>query len=257
MGVIKVELRHREMWLDVFDADEVTAVDILAAARRMWAPPALQNTDGEPLVMCTRVWRIPNPDGVRGALDAELEDAGDGTWLRNAETANSPMGTSVVATFRLEDDLLTIETNSVERLLRYAAEVEPHLGEALVIDEQRLPASDMIARARAGRGVGLPASEDEWEADESDGALDYGDLDPEAQAELDEVMTGYMEQYEEKWCDTPVPALGGMTPREAAADPTRRGDLEALLDEMDTGPEWTGPGRGMSAQRLRSLLRLE
>jgi hypothetical protein len=257
MGVIKVELRHREMWLDVFDADEVTATDILAAARRMWAPPALQNTDGEPLVMCTRVWRIPNPDGVRGALDAELEDAGDGTWLRNAETANSPMGTSVVATFRLEDDLLTIETNSVERLLRYAAEVEPHLGEALVIDEQRLPASDMIARARAGRSSGLLAGDDEWEDDDNDGAFDYEDLDPEAEAELDEVMTGYMEQYEEKWCDTPVPALGGMTPREAAADPTRRGDLEALLDEMDTGPEWTGPGRGMSAQRLRSLLRLE
>ena len=40
-------------------------------------------------------------------------------------------------------------------------------------------------------------------------------------------------QAHARWLDEPVPALGGVTPREAAADPTRRDQLECLLDEFE------------------------
>ena len=39
-------------------------------------------------------------------------------------------------------------------------------------------------------------------------------------------------QMQACWIDEQVPALGGLTPREAAADPTRREQLERLLDEF-------------------------
>ena len=57
--------------------------------------------------------------------------------------------------------------------------------------------------------------------------------------------------HERAWLDEPIPALAGATPREAAADPTRRPDLIRLLDSF--GP--SGPG-AMDAVRLRTQLGL-
>ena len=66
-----------------------------------------------------------------------------------------------------------------------------------------------------------------------------------------------MVRYEDAWVDDPVPALGGITPREAVDDPTRRGALLRLLDDVErTQASWTGPGRGMDPDRLRRLLGL-
>ena len=63
-----------------------------------------------------------------------------------------------------------------------------------------------------------------------------------------------MLEYERKWLDESIPALGGATPREALDDPTRREDLIRLLDSFDDMP--TGPG-AMSADRLRKTLGLD
>jgi hypothetical protein len=62
---------------------------------------------------------------------------------------------------------------------------------------------------------------------------------------------------EGRWCDEPVAALGGMTPREAAADPARREALGRLLAQF----ERTGAGRpqgavAMRPARLREMLGL-
>jgi hypothetical protein len=64
-----------------------------------------------------------------------------------------------------------------------------------------------------------------------------------------------MSHQEEKWIDEPVPALAGLTPRQAAGDPTRREDLIALLHDFDR----RNPPRGsvtFDTGRLRSLLGL-
>jgi hypothetical protein len=60
-------------------------------------------------------------------------------------------------------------------------------------------------------------------------------------------------EYETKWLDEPIPALDGHTPRQAADDPTRRGDLVKLLDTFPTGDAARG---GMDADRLRVALGL-
>jgi hypothetical protein len=40
-------------------------------------------------------------------------------------------------------------------------------------------------------------------------------------------------QAQARWLDDSIPALDGLTPRQAAADPTRREQLERLLAEFD------------------------
>jgi hypothetical protein len=68
-------------------------------------------------------------------------------------------------------------------------------------------------------------------------------------------MAAFIRQQEERWVDEPVPALAGLTPRQAADDPTRREDLIALLHEFDQAPP---PGAAtFDANRLRGLLGLD
>ncbi len=67
-------------------------------------------------------------------------------------------------------------------------------------------------------------------------ALDeFGDAD-EATA-LAHLNAEISRQAQAHWLDDSIPALGGLTPREAAADPTRREQLERLLAEFDSQDE--------------------
>jgi hypothetical protein len=47
------------------------------------------------------------------------------------------------------------------------------------------------------------------------------------------LLDEFVRDYETKWLDEPILALDGHTPRQAADDPTRRGDLIKLLDSPD------------------------
>jgi hypothetical protein len=87
------------------------------------------------------------------------------------------------------------------------------------------------------------------------------DVDPDAlpaQPELDpamrQVLADVIAAHESPWLDQSIPALGGRTPREAAADPVGREELEHLLDGLPpSGPDDVG---AMNTQRLRDALGL-
>jgi hypothetical protein len=59
-----------------------------------------------------------------------------------------------------------------------------------------------------------------------------------------------IEAYEREWVDEQIPALGGLTPREALDDPTARRLLEQMLGD------WPDDDQGMSPTRIRGLLGL-
>ena len=75
----------------------------------------------------------------------------------------------------------------------------------------------------------------------------------------DEIRAELTEMMVTRWVDGAVPALGGLTPRQAADDPTRRGDLVKLLegfahDEAERpllGEQWMA---GPPASRLAAEL---
>ena len=64
------------------------------------------------------------------------------------------------------------------------------------------------------------------------------------------VLDSFARASEAAWLDESIPALRGLTPRQAAADPTRRDDLVRLLEEF---AGFTGPGM-MDVGRLRDAL---
>ena len=70
-----------------------------------------------------------------------------------------------------------------------------------------------------------------------------------------EVVREVVESLEQRWCSEPVPALGGVTPQEAAADPTRRDDLARLIDSFPVRDPATG-AFGLRPEVLRERLGL-
>jgi hypothetical protein len=67
------------------------------------------------------------------------------------------------------------------------------------------------------------------------------------------------EHLEVRWCDESIPALAGLTPRQAAADPTRREALERLLASFEHPHRGRDDAGSMTMRpaRLRELLGLE
>ncbi len=97
--------------------------------------------------------------------------------------------------------------------------------------------------------------------------LELGELDLDALARRDaaarpamdpqmqEAMLEFLEQQEQRWCEEPVPALGGITPLAAAADPTRREELVRLIASFPS-VDPAGGTFSLRPEKLRARLGL-
>jgi hypothetical protein len=200
------------------------------------APPQLCNREGEPLVVCRSDLAVGAPEGVVPVLDELLEAAGDGvTWYDEVELA--PGDVVVRGTVCLDGDLVVVETNSEIPHHRLVDVLITAL-DAEVLGEERRVALDAYREQRsvAGDGDGVV-----WHAGDPD-------IPPDVAAALEE----YMIDYERSWVDRSLPALGGLTPRQAVDDPRHRPDLDDLLEEI---ADRAAPGL-MSPPRIRELLGL-
>lgn len=250
-GVISLPIGHREHLLELLD-DDPSADDLIAWYRSLTAPPRLSTTTGEPMEAITQVYAIPDVEAARAALSAHLEqDDEDGgrllafeerdgrRWFRGSITVDDP------------PHHLTVSTLSPTRAAWFADLVDAEVEGAELIDEERFSADDP-GRLLAGAPFGDGGDDGDSPAG---GGLDLDALDPDDRAAIEEQLEAFMREHEDRWLDEEIPALGGATPRQAAEDPTRRGDLERLLGEMDDlGEGWSSPGRPMDAERIRRLL---
>ncbi|ULN30125.1 SEC-C domain-containing protein [Mycolicibacterium smegmatis] len=216
-GIERVSLGERDELIELLDSrpDEVTLV---AALTRRFAPPTLTNTEGDLLMVCEAAVRFADP----AALDAVYVRADDDPphWFEHV-----PGKPQIRASLKLDGDTLRVETNSEERMDRVLAELGRLDPAMTVLEESRRPISEVT-----------PPSRELLEPD-----------DPEMIAAMEE----FMRDYETRWLDESIPALNGLTPRQAADDPTRRGDLIKLLDSFPATE------RGMNADRLRAALGLD
>lgn len=236
-GIEPVALHQRDELIDLLDG-EPDAVTLVAQLTRRFAPPTLVNTEGDPLTMCEASVQVGTAPGIIGALDEIYDrvdaDADQPRWNEHVMVDGLQR---VRATLALDGDTLRVQANSeprMDRVLATLAQLDPAV---TVLDDIRHPVRD--AREAAEVAARMPVS----------GQSPLDPADPQA-ALLDEVIRG----HEARWLDEPIPALAGRTPRQAADDPTRRGDLIKLLD---TFPSGAGAGAGMDADRLREALGLE
>jgi hypothetical protein len=233
-GLEMVTLRERDHLIATLD-DGPDPEQLVALLSARFAPPQLQNTEGEPLVMCEATLRSDDPAGLITQLDAAYDrlEGDEARWVEHVTTHGAER---IRATLELDAADLHVEVNSEARLDRVLAQVRELQPGLVLTAEARRPAAD-VQEAMTRSSLSAPND-----------ALDPDD--PAVAAALDE----FIRAQELAWLDARIPALSGATPREAAADPTRRLDLLRLLDTYDTP---TGAGAvGMDPARLRSALGL-
>ncbi len=237
-GVEPVGLHEREELVELLDSGP-DPEDLVAALSRRFAPPVLQNTEGDPIVLCEARLRVSDPAALAKSLDAlyQVDDSDPATrqWHELVTTHGMER---LRANLRLKGDELFVDTNSEARMDRVLATLGAFQPAPTMIDQLRRAAEDVReAIGRAGPGGGTQPPGDR--------------LDP-SRPEVAAALAQMIRQYEESWLDESIPALAGRTPREAASDPTRRPDLIRLLDSFRPGGE---PGQ-MSPERLRAALGL-
>ncbi|HVM01884.1 MAG TPA: SEC-C domain-containing protein, partial [Acidimicrobiales bacterium] len=218
--------------------------------------PSLETASGQPEVACTTVVAVGDATEAEKRLDEAFERcAGGGAWHATPDTSGS--GEAVTAHYRLGDDgTLVVEAGSVARRTAALDELGSVLAAVEVVEETRVPAARAhaltaddvlveVARRNLGpAGDDLDDDEDDYDEDSDDEDDEGGDDEEALEAALAEIGL----RSEEHWVDQPVPALGGRTPRQAAADEAARPDLLTLLAELDDRP---GP---FDAARLRRRL---
>ncbi len=227
--------------LDVGDADEL--VEFVARDER---PLSMVTRESEPLIECRRVFAIDDPGAARSVLDELYEARDEGVWVEMHELA--PDDSILRASLYLDDGRITVETHSVKRLERVTAALVAELPTLKIVSTSKRPLMPGQA-PRPPRHIAASAPDSEM--------LDPSNLDPSA---LEEFREQILDRFERRWCDEPVPALAGLTPRQAAADPTRRENLERLLADftrMDEGIPEDRLSFTMRPDRLRELLRLD
>jgi hypothetical protein len=232
-GVVPLELHERDALIDLLDT-EPDPVTLVAALSRRFGPPTVANTEGDPFALCEASVRVADPAGLQAALD-DTYDRVEGDepprWFEHVTTEGTRR---VRAGLELDGDTLRVDTNSEKRMDRVLATLRGLDPAMKVLEDTRRPLRDA-----------LEAAEQMSFTDED--AVDPDD--PGIASFLDE----FVRDYEAKWLDQPIPALDGHTPRQAADDPTRRGDLIKLLDSFPAGEAARG---GMDVDRLRAALGL-
>jgi hypothetical protein len=227
-GLEPVALHQRNDLIELLDS-EPGPEELVAFLSARFAPPTLTNTEGHPLVFCEATVRVGAPGGLAAALDDAYE-RGDGEQWHEQVTTHGMQ--RIRATLSLEDDILHVETNSEARMDDVLAALSRLAPDLTVVEQSRRPAEDIRELAEHSPNAGEQL------------------LDPQ-DPEVAQVMDELIRTYEANWLDESIPALDGYTPRQAADDPTRRGDLIKLLDSFPATPG------GMSAQRLREALDLD
>ena len=228
---IRVDLRHRESLLELLDGP--LDADVIAGwYGSLHAPPSFANRESEPLVLCeARLRPVDGWEELRGVLDEAYEPAEDepGVWLELFDIG--PEERIIRANLRRDGEELVVDTNSETRLERVLTRLSAI---AEIVSQTARPMANPAEVAAAAEE--LPPSE----PPEPVGA---------------DVVEQVVDMMERRWLDENVPALGGMTPRQASADPTRRDDLIALLRSLDRMP--AGDAITMRPDALRRHLGLE
>ncbi len=224
-------------------------------------PPRLQNTDGDPIEFTTVEFDLHTSvaeafDRLKhlAVIDDEeglLSDAGRGPdgslesvtvpWTVRGNRMHAEWDNTSLGQIEIGLGVLTLEVNSARRAKKGRQLIERRLGRGVTFRRQTTESlEEGFRKARM--------SEDPAAAAEQRALMQ----NPEVQAQLREMAA----RRWEAWLDQPVPALGGVTPREAAKAPLGREKLEALLAEFEWRGETADPANRVDVAELRRRLGL-
>ena len=218
--------------------------------------PILTNNDGEDLSLRTMYFQIDSPQEAFDALhslcceqsrqellsQAQLDNTGRPGKIRipwsREKGGENPLGeVDLLGEIHIEGTSLTADVDSQPREEKLRREVEIRLGNGA-----RYQGTEVTSQEDLRRQAQESPSRDS--AEDTKGApMDSPDV-LEAAAEK-------IRAHWQDWIDTPLPALGGITPREAVRDSDGRESVEALLREGET----ISPGNGLHEAQTEGVQR--
>jgi hypothetical protein len=224
--------------------ETVTELDLYAAI-----PPQLHNTDGDPFLLTTdhfeleQVARAEVERCLAGMEGVEAENAeGDAGQDGSAYvflTPGNPMHTSwentVTGRACLEGTLLRLETNSRERADALRERVEAACG-GLLRHRVREHTDPLSPSAQAAATSAPPET-------------------PPPEAE--QLLLDFKRRYYADWIDQHLPALGGLSPREAVRTARGRDAVDVLLKDMENHEHRSSEQSLFDFGELRRELKLE
>ncbi len=212
----------------------------------MAEPPTLTNTDGDPMSFVSDRYDFDarNKASIASALinipGADTPptdgDVSEIVLTKPDTTSRKSARVTVVARIELHASRMKVETNSIQRADDARALIESVLG-ALVryrIREETSATAAMNPDISPVRGSQAP--------------------DVEQTPDMLEAVRQLREEYMLQWLDDNIPALGGLTPREAAADPTHHKALDLLLRDVEYRENQLPSAERFDVRRLRTAL---
>lgn len=215
----------------------------------LWDPrPDLRvrTPEGDEVRFRSGVWVVPDADRARQRLAAvpgmRAEDADRYVLIDDPDGRGSVVGTIVFT-----GDEATLEAISDPRYARLVRALRAASSRVRVMRSSRKSPDQAIGELLRDGGS------------EDTGRPPIG-VRANRPPELDAALDAFIQEHERRWVDESIPALGGLTPRQALDDPVARPKLDALLndlqwDEREARARDGGRGAGvMQAGRIRDLL---
>ncbi len=219
--------------------------DEVAAARRAHAatPPQLHNTDGDALLL-TRDHFTFDPAQraqIAGQLStiARAEPADEEgevfVFLRQGNAMHRDWESTVIGRAVLAEKELTVESNSAKRADKLRLRIEGASQGRLShrVREHTDPLSQRAPQpTRPAHASPIPT------------------------AEAEQILRDYKARHYQRWIDEPLPALGGLTPRQASRQKGWRGQLDALLKDIEHAEHRLPGGPQVDLRGVRAELGL-
>ena len=206
---------------------------------KMTTPPALANTDGDPIELHEMEFGIDSPDEAFDSLKSLCATAG-GTdileeaerdkkggirkivfdWKKKGNPLHKNWTNTVLGGIHIEGNTLTVSVNSRKRAETIRSEIEKRLeGRVRFLNDKVLTTDSLMKKAERTDGRSGKDSEKDRELNE--------------RPEVRELMRKELDEHWKNWLHMKLGALGNKTPLQAAKTADGREMLEALFNQME------------------------
>lgn len=206
--------------------------------------PEMRNTDGDPITLAEVRYELKcspreafdalsfldilrSPEEIlREATYCDRNELRSITfdWVKTGNKRHSEWDNTVLGRIKIDGARLSIQVNSEKRVKKIQKEIKRRLGNKAAFQITSYDSIEhRMKESRERRPLGL---------EEQSELMNQ----PEVQDQIKKMMKAHWE----KWFDEPIPALKGLTPRQAAITKAGRERLEALLTEYEIRDQKSG-----------------
>jgi hypothetical protein len=234
--------------LDAENTRGLTEIEIARAWMAQWFEPATlpqirDAATGEPMLLVTDHYRVRDAAALSAALAAQADVSGDARrgWHRQTRGGDGQLRSLAAINPGREADRVEV-FHRTQRLADEGRAWFDALAESAVqhLTREITDPAGSLARAHDGGSVETPAAT----------ASPAADLPPEA---LAQALEQVIRRHYAHWCDESIPALGGLTPRQAIATSTGLERVKGLLREYEDGERRQGAAQGRPAVSYQFL----